>query len=571
MKKAQVFKLVLCLVIALSVMSSMAACNGGSGSISDSPQSKAGESKTESQSGGSSGIKVTPPGEFPIVETPMTLTAFALVPPTTSYTSDIANNEAIKFYEEKTNIKLEWEFSIGSTEENQQKLQLKLISGNYPDIFLHTPMDRNLLMNSAKEGIFIALNDLIDTQTVHLKKLFEDKPAIKNGYKATDGNIYGLGYVTEYYHGTAPYKLWIYQPWLDQLKLPMPKTTEEFYTTLKAFKDNNLGIPLLAWNYQTMVTPFIYYDGTNTMVNNDKVDFVGDKEEFREALRYMKRLYVEELVPKDIFTMDDNQKSSIKNNPEPKFGAMENFAPYIDYSNLQLDSNGFSFNIVPVLEGPNGTKQVVQRVFSSVPERFAITSACKNPEVAIRWVDWLYSFEGLGYMHYGPQLESQGNLDHYGWYLPKDGDVDINGNKPLWGNVQLSPDHANYNPNFGCGLQVIPWFMPLEMHTGMVAMKDSPQTKGESQIYRATEQMEPYKANLSVPAFFMSEEGSAKISSLKTPLNELVKQAAAEFITGVRDLDKDWDAYVNELKALSLDEYVQTLNAEYKSFLKNAN
>ena len=35
------------------------------------------------------------------------------------------------------------------------------------------------------------------------------------------------------------YKIWINQTWLDNLGLDVPTTTEELYTVLKAFKEND--------------------------------------------------------------------------------------------------------------------------------------------------------------------------------------------------------------------------------------------------------------------------------------------------------------------------------------------
>ena len=40
-----------------------------------------------------------------------------------------------------------------------------------------------------------------------------------------------------------------------------------------------------------------------------------------------------------------------------------------------------------------------------------------------------------------------------------------------------------------------------------------------------------------------------------------VSAAVADFVTGVRDLDKDWDAYVKSLHDMGLDTYMEAMQS----------
>lgn len=42
-----------------------------------------------------------------------------------------------------------------------------------------------------------------------------------------------------------------------------------------------------------------------------------------------------------------------------------------------------------------------------------------------------------------------------------------------------------------------------------------------------------------------------------------VEEMRSQFITGVADIDKQWDAYVNELNAMGLDEVLKVYQASY--------
>lgn len=72
-----------------------------------------------------------------------------------------------------------------------------------------------------------------------------------------------------------------------------------------------------------------------------------------------------------------------------------------------------------------------------------------------------------------------------------------------------------------------------------------------------------------IPAFYMDEETSARLSQLSTPLTDYVKSSFVEFITGKKDLDTDWDAYVAGLENLNYSEYVQINQDAYDALGEN--
>ena len=42
-----------------------------------------------------------------------------------------------------------------------------------------------------------------------------------------------------------------------------------------------------------------------------------------------------------------------------------------------------------------------------------------------------------------------------------------------------------------------------------------------------------------------------------------MKQSFAEFITGVKDIDAEWDNYVNEFSKMGLEPYMEAVNTCY--------
>jgi putative aldouronate transport system substrate-binding protein len=64
--------------------------------------------------------------------------------------------------------------------------------------------------------------------------------------------------------------------------------------------------------------------------------------------------------------------------------------------------------------------------------------------------------------------------------------------------------------------------------------------------------------------FFKADE-ARRLSEINTDLKVFVNNALAEFVTGIRDPndDKQWEAYLRELKTLGYEEYIAINQARY--------
>ena len=60
-----------------------------------------------------------------------------------------------------------------------------------------------------------------------------------------------------------------------------------------------------------------------------------------------------------------------------------------------------------------------------------------------------------------------------------------------------------------------------------------------------------------MPVIWADEETSALQAQLSVVIVDYVQQATTRFITGDMSIDTDWDAYVDALKGMNLDQYVQ--------------
>ncbi|MBW7456431.1 extracellular solute-binding protein, partial [Paenibacillus sepulcri] len=364
----------LCLAVIL------AGCSSNTNSSNNAANQPAG---SDNGTGESANV-ATAAGEFPIVKEKTTLKVMVMGDANVESFDD---NEFTKWYEEKTNVHVEWE--VVPPMNAQDKLNLTLAGGDLPDVIMNFNVPAAQQMIYGQDGVFLELSDLIDKYGTETKKMFEANPLIKQVATASDGKIYSLPYVSDCYHCTVVQKMWIYQPWLDKLGLKMPTTTDEFYNVLKAFKEqdpNGNGkqdeIPFAG----SIATPgnnidsfvmnaFIYdnltHDNFGLLLQDGKIDAAFNKPEWKEGLTYLHKLYQEGLISPESFTMDNDQLKRIGENPDvPILGVaaafhMGNFTQFNGESGRWLQ-----YKAVPPLKGPSGLQVASNTPYTAVSGRY---------------------------------------------------------------------------------------------------------------------------------------------------------------------------------------------------------
>ena len=218
----------------LSVMAGCSSGNSSSGSSAPASGSGSVSASAPSSSGSGSGSGLSAPGEFPITQTPVTL---SIVTPDATYLSDFNENEFTKWYEEKTNVHVE--YTSVPAQSKKEKINLLLASGDYPDIIMNCGLTTADEVTYGTQKVFQSLNSLIDEHGFYIKDVFEQQANLPGAITSPDGNIYALPNINDAFHTRHTYRAWINTGWLEKLGLAVPTTTDEFYNVLKAFKEQD--------------------------------------------------------------------------------------------------------------------------------------------------------------------------------------------------------------------------------------------------------------------------------------------------------------------------------------------
>jgi len=498
---------------------------------------------------------------MPIVNEKITLKAMAMKIPMHANFDDM---DFTKIMEEKTNIHIEWQ-TVPLGQEVADKKALAFASGNMPDMFFIVSYMTNMdIATYGPTGLIEPLNELIDLYAPNIRSLFDQYPELKSNITFEDGNIYSLSQANDLTknHGNYQKKLYINRKWLDYLGLEVPKTTDDLYQVLKAFKagdPNGNGlpdeIPFSSVNIDPgMMGPWglsYWWDMDLMMIKDDRtVSYVPTDPAFKQGLQYWNKLFAEELLDNDVVSMTEATFRQKLSTPDAVVGCFSSFADFLEYG----FDRARDYEMMPPLTGPQGLKKYTYNNRNNFPSNyFVLSSTCKNKEAAIRWIDYLYTEEGSMLAWNGPD----GKMYTY----QEDGKIKDTSNEqvPLddKGN-QMDFNAWRYSMTPG---YILPYYMSQKISDRYMEMEEiemsEQQIVGEKLNELSYEYYDPAKPKYSMPSILFSKEDIFRLNELGSQVHSIFYTYYVQFITGEASIDTQWDTYVEGAKQLGVEEMEQ--------------
>lgn len=542
----------------------------------------------------SAGITMNPPGTYPVVNEKVTIDVIAYYSSTTS-TGTPEDAKFTLWFEELTNVHINWVEMIESASAGE-KFNLILASGDLPDLLIpHGAITAQQVYQHGREGSFQPLNDLIDKYAPDMKREFntEEGKAFRSRLTMPDGNIYAFPDVEAgCFHCQYSLKMWVYTPWVEKLGIDWPpKTTEDFYEMLKAFKagdPNGNGeadeIPFLgattSWRTDPigfLMNSFIYTmmphyaNGYGAFLerNGNAARFVADTNEWREGLKYLNRLQVEGLLASESFVWTrDESRSAVENPDKELVGAFPSGWFGVMTFNGAGTGRFAGFHPIAPLTGPAGERQSgyfppTMRYQSQITKE----ADGIKPAVITQMLNWF--FEDVFPNH---MLAQNFNEEGTNWRYTTQEELDAgytsrDGKPSIMTPIERKVG-AYERDLFDDGwprTSPIRWTLRDFMALPPTDAEDP--SKQEWRLMVSTRDlMEPYKTTHYMPPdIVFPEEIEDEMTDLTNTIvmqTGLVLQRSTEFITGVRDINSDaeWDNYKKELKRAGVDRYVELWN-----------
>lgn len=494
--------------------------------------------------GGGSGYKpvVEPGTDGKITKEPLELTIFLHMGGLGAFEDDYPYfQEAF----EKTNIKLRGTANKSNVDRTQE-YNIMLTSEPLPDIIqaMKTEINRD-----AVNGSMIPLDDLIDEYAPNFKKMLEEEPSLRAQIEASDGKIYFFPHL---FTGLPSEGFYIRQDWLDKLGLEVPKTVDEYYNMLKAFREqdpNGNGekdeVPYFSrgGNADGLLQLWNAFGGFQA--KDGKVVHGRTQPQYRNAIENMAKWYAEGLIDQEIFSRGQKAREQLLGSNVG--GATHDwFSSCGSFNKLASQIPGFKWVAIPPPADVNGVVKETSSRHRMNGWGWGISKDNKYPVETIKYFDFWMSPEGQRLYSYGVEgvdytLDENGkpvvsdvvkNAPESGpMYLRSRGQQEFGAVMLIEAELEIMNEYARegykmYWDNGWC--EVVPQFPPLTF------------TQEEERIIK--------------------EKG--------TPITTYFNEQRNKWVMGTEKLtDESWNAYLNQLKIMGIDEYVKVYQDAYDRYM----
>ena len=329
--------------------------------------------------------------------------------PEAAYTND---RPIIKEITKKTGVSFQFDLAPYDFDQALEKFNLMLASGELPDLIVFRKLE---LDKAAQQGVLTPLNDLVEKYAPNFKKILDENPGILKDLKIGDGNYYHFPLLSAV--RTAQIFM-IRQDWLEKLGLEPPETLDDWYTVLKAFKEqdpNGNGeadeVPFTTRWKAAGLLPFMeawgisgYSSYEQFFIEDGKVKFAYTDPRCKEALAFLKKLYAEGLIDPEYVTGD--KKLWTARLSSGVSGVTHDWFPRIDFFNRaaqEVDPKAKFAGVLPPI-GPTGIRMVTnqqKRVRDQGATAISVTS--KHKERLVKFIDFFYG-EGAMFMNFASKV-----------------------------------------------------------------------------------------------------------------------------------------------------------------------
>ncbi|MFY0679907.1 MAG: extracellular solute-binding protein [Thalassovita sp.] len=455
--------------------------------------------------------------------------------------------------EKKTGITLNGTAPV-SAGNTRELFNLMIASGDIPDIvggeFRGAGM-KEAFDQYGMEGAFQPLNDLIAEHAPDIQKVLDNNPLIRAAISAPDGNIYYVPYLPD---GDVARIWFVRQDWLDTLGLQQPKTVDELYDVLVAFRDqdpNGNGeadeVPYFARHTEEALRLVNLWGARSTgsdsyhqfYIDDGKVVHPYAHANFRTGIANVAKWYAEGLIDKEVFTRKSRARDELLGGD--RGGVTHDWvASTAGYNGKLADQiDGFSFQPMAPPADINGNVWEEHGRIAVKPSGWAIGYGNEHPVETIKLFNHYFTEEGRRMANFGVEGLTYDMVD---------------GNAVFKDSV-LKGEGSVVSQMWAIGAQ-IPVGFPQDYDyerqwTNDIALK------GIELYTNGGYVVEQF------PGIAMNAEEKAIYDKYWPNILSFMQESYEKWILGAADVEADWDAYQAQLQRLGYSDVIAALQGAY--------
>jgi len=546
-------KRVLAVLMALVMLFSCAACTGsGNGS---------GDVKTYEYTTGYDETKYNAPGTLPVFKEKQTI---SVTLPDNQYVIDWNTNRQTEIFEEDLNADLV--LNVLPSGEYNTKINLMAASGgeDFTDVVLGKFSD-GMVQNLADNEVAIAITEYMYNTDIAWN-MMEAKERLGWDFypyiTMPDGEIYAIPRINDSISNPYSDRMFVYKPWFDAAGIDVDsiKTMEDlknaFNTIVKSDPNGNgkadeVGLVSYgssrSW-FKFLMNPYVYAGDEYYMVVEDgEVSFAYQKDEWKEGLKAIKEFYDLGLIDPLSFSQDSTGYKAMLNYNETIATAFVTLGvgSYISEGDPRRQEY---YALTPLNSDWNDGKPLASYEATAPDPSFFVTCNAVNPEASFRFGDYMISEKMSIHQRWGEK-----GID---WIEPgPNAMTKYEGYEPWL--VQVLPWSSKQNKHW---YQTGPYIRQVAISAGALTQAEN---EGNAEADTATKR---YRGNepdeYIVKLIYTEDENEITTEGLKN-LNTYVNEMISKYVTGIEDIDGDWDNFQNQLELMNIDEILECAQAAY--------
>lgn len=541
-------RLIASIITIVLVISSLAGCSK-KGTEEKATNSDSGKSETTEVSNDNSAETEVSDNtaeteiKLPLTDEPVTLRIW--MPMDTNFapsSSDYNDSAFFKEMEKRTGVHLEFETPAMGEETNA--FNLMIASGELPDIICYAQNYPDGLDAAVDDGYYLDLTPYMDTYLTHYNKFRTKDEYTEKATKTDAGKIAAV-----YCIYTEPQNPWaglqVRKDWLDDLGLDVPVTYDDWEEMLTAFKEKKGAYAPLALGslgYTVFGELSAGFGVTSDFINVDGTVTYGPiTDGWRQYLSKMADWYKKGLINPDYMTagsfiVDTELVTSGQTGAWYSMYTMPSL-----YEQMSGDANMNIIGVKPPVVN-EGDETNIRLATSYLGAATAISADSEHKELAMQWLDYLFSEEGSLLANYGIENDTF--------------TYNAEGKPVFTDKISKNPDGLSVSQAM-CYYTLVPnnlasaydWTRELSI----VPEKDQEMlsiwgSSGESYVMPS--------------ALSHTSDESKELASIYTDIQTYVNECTNKFITGVMDVNgADWDNYVSSVKSMNIDRCIEIKQA----------
>lgn len=494
------------------------------------------------------------------------------------------DNPVVKKIQELTGVTIEFEFLVGDL---MQKMGVIIASGDYPDL-MNPSQARATAMEA---GVFIPLDDYLTSgKYPNLQKHYEPYLIKMRAASGAQNKIFLMDNFGRYYGDWMPTyhngpAFWIQKDVLADAGYPNPKTLDEYFNLIENYAkkypkidgQDTLGFEVLSFDWCSFclknAPQHLIGQPNDGDVVVDQETFVADLYQNKDyAKRYYKKLnemFHKGIISAETFTQNYDQYLA-KISTGRVLGMFDQFWNFQNGERPLRAEQKWERTYVPVDITYEGYKSwYLDAPTFTGGNGMGITTACKDPERALQYIDLMLSEDMQKLLQWGIEGLTY-EVDENGKFYRTE-EQRLNSRDATWINNNLADQLWNQFPKMQGIFSDGNWCHPNEQPSEVLAAQGEYDRKflGQYGFNLPTQFLNPPPEPVAKDYYpvwgYTIEDGSEARDALNKITDLENKYLPRLIIEDADKFDAAWDAYVAEIEKVNYKAYLDEVNRQIKS------